>query len=330
MTAPGAMNGMKVMIIPGLTLREVAAHDLNRMRMAAGGNAQVFVCNYREALQNASDVDVILGIVPPELFAAAPKLRWVQSISSGVDSFMYPEFINSQVVLTSEKGLVGEHLADHGFGLLLMLTRQLAAARDLGADAWNRRSQLRAQEIELSGLTMGIIGFGGTGRAMARRATAFGMQVRAIDKDPVGPGEGVETIDQVSALPQMLSACEVISICCPLTEATRNMINADTLAHVKPGAYLINVTRGEVMDEQAVVNALRSGRLRGAGLDVAPREPLPADSALWQLPNVVMTPHTAGASQYRIQRNLERFIANLKRFARGETLEGIIDKTQGY
>ncbi len=324
------MTGLKVMIIPGLTLREVAEQDLNRMRMAAGENAHVLVCNYREALQQASDIDVILGIVPLQLFAAAPKLRWVQSISSGVDSFMYPEFINSPVVLTSEKGLVGEHLADHGFGLLLMLTRQLAAARDLGAEAWNRRPQLRAQEIELSGLTMGIIGFGGTGRAMARRATAFGMQVRAIDKDPVEPGDGVQTIEPTSALPQLLGASDVVAICCPLTQATRNMINADTLAHVKPGAYLVNVTRGEVIDEKALVDALRSGHLRGAGLDVAPREPLPADSALWHLPNVVMTPHTAGASQYRIQRNVDRFIANLQRFAHGETLAGIIDKTQGY
>ena len=324
------MSGLNVLVIPGLTLKEVTDADVGRMREAAGPDAKVTVTPFREAVDHAADAEVILGIVPPELFAAAPRLRWVQSISSGVDSFMYPEFINSPVVLTSEKGLVGEHLADHGFGLLLMLTRQLAAARDLGPDSWNHRPELRAEELELSGLTMGIIGFGGTGRAMARRARAFGMQVRAIDKDPVDPGDGVATVERPAELGDMLGASDVIAICCPLTEATRNLINTQTLALCKPGAFLINVTRGEVMDENALVEALRRGRLRGAGLDVAPREPLPADSKLWQLPNVVMTPHTAGASQYRAQRNLDRFITNLGRFARGEELEGIIDKTQGY
>jgi phosphoglycerate dehydrogenase-like enzyme len=319
-----------VLIIPGLTLAEVSAADLERIREAAGAGATVEVVAHKDAVQHADQADVILGIVPPELFAAAPKLKWVQSISSGVDSFMYPEFINSAVLLTSEKGLVGEHLADHGFGLLLMLTRQLAQARDLGASSWNHRSALRAEEIELTGRTMGIIGFGGTGRAMARRAVAFGMRVRAIDCDPVAPGDGVTKIEPVDRLADMLAATDVLAICCPLTEQTRSLIDRQTLGQLKPGAFLINVTRGEVIDEDALVEALVSRRLRGAGLDVAPREPLPADSALWRLPNVVMTPHTAGASQFRAQRNLDRFIDNLKKFVHNEPLAGIIDKTQGY
>ena len=324
------MSQITVMIIPGLTLAEVSDADLARVRDAAGEGANIIVCDYREAATQAAGADVILGIVPPDLFAQAKQLKWVQSISSGVDSFMYPEFINSAVVLTSEKGLVGEHLADHGFGLLLMLTRQLAAARDLGPESWNHRPRLRAQELELTGATMGIIGFGGTGRAMARRATAFGMHVRAVDIDPVPAGDGVEVVEPAEALGEVLAASDVVAVCCPLTHRTDNLINADTLAQTKPGAFLINVTRGEVMDEDALVDALKSGHLRGAGLDVAPREPLPADSELWELPNVVMTPHTAGASQFRAQRNLDRFIDNLGKFARGETLDGIIDKTQGY
>jgi len=318
------------MIIPGLTLAEVSDADLARVREAAGDGANIIVSDYREAAAQGADADIILGIVGPDLFAAAPRLKWVQSISSGVDSFMYPEFINSPVVLTSEKGLVGEHLADHGFGLLLMLTRQLAAARDLGPDSWNHRPRLRAQEIELTGATMGIIGFGGTGRAMAKRATAFGMHVRAIDIEPVPAGAGVEVVEPAESLAAVLAASDVVAVCCPLTHRTDKLINAQTLAQTKPGAFLINVTRGEVMDEDALIEALKSGHLRGAGLDVAPREPLPADSELWGLPNVVMTPHTAGASQFRAGRNLDRFISNLGKFTRGETLDGIIDKTQGY
>ncbi|SVD12592.1 uncharacterized protein METZ01_LOCUS365446, partial [marine metagenome] len=147
-----------VIVIPGLTLDHLEENDLIRIREAAGADSEIMVCNYEQAQAEVHDANVILGIVGPKLFAPASKLRWVQSISSGVDSFMYPEFINSTVVLTSEKGLVGEHLADHGFGLLLMLTRQLASARDLGPDAWNHRPELRAKEIELTGSTMGIIG----------------------------------------------------------------------------------------------------------------------------------------------------------------------------
>jgi phosphoglycerate dehydrogenase-like enzyme len=321
---------MKVMVIPGLTLQKVPDEAVARMREVVGNEGEVLVCKHQDAAAHAKEVDVILGIVPPDLFAAAPKLRWVQSISSGVDSFMYPEFVNSQVVLTSEKGLVGEHLADHGFGLLLMLTRQLAAARDLGPDSWNHRPALRGQEIELTGLNMGIIGFGGTGRAMAKRGAAFGLNVRAVDRDPVPGSPEVSDVEPTDQLRDVLGWTDVLAICCPLTTETDKLINADTLSQLKSGAFIVNVTRGEVIDEDALVAALRSGHVRGAGLDVVPREPLPAESELWALPNVVMTPHTAGASQYRAERNLDRFIDNLGRFMRDEPLEGIIDKTTGY
>jgi D-2-hydroxyacid dehydrogenase (NADP+) len=324
----------KVIVLPGLTLNQVTEDDLDRIRTSGGADTEVVVCNFTEnpdqTKQEAADADVILGIVPPELFAAAPKVKWVQSISSGVDSFMYPEFINNPVVLTSEKGLVGEHLADHGFGLLLMLTRQLASARDLGPAAWHHRPALRAQELELTGATMVIIGLGGTGRAMARRALAFGMNVVALDRDAVAPMDDVVLHVGADHLPNILALADVVSVCCPLTSETDKLINASNIAQMKAGAFLINVTRGEVVDEDDVVAALKSGHLRGAGLDVAPREPLPADSELWRLSNVVMTPHTAGASQFRAGRNMDRFIENLAKFVNNKPLEGIIDKTLGY
>jgi phosphoglycerate dehydrogenase-like enzyme len=122
----------------------------------------------------------------------------------------------------------------------------------------------------------------------------------------------------------------VVSICCPLTAETRDLFDRRAFAAMKPGAWLVNVTRGEVMVEEDLVAALKSGQLAGAALDVAPREPLPAESELWSLPNVVMTPHTAGASQYRARRNLDRFVANVARFRTGEPLEGLIDKQAGY
>lgn len=321
---------MKILVIPGLTLPEVSDNDLSRMREIVGGNAQLIVTNQREAINHAADAEVILGFVPKDLFSAAPKLRWVQSISSGVDMFFYPEFINSDVLLTSEKGLVGEHLSDTGFGLLLMLTRQLAAALRHGSDSWNHRPEMRYQELELTGSVMGIIGLGGTGRAMARRAAAFGMTCIAVDRDSVPPCPEVSEVWTPDRLPELLSISDVVNVCTPLTDETRNMFNAESFKLMKSSAYLLNVTRGEVMEEKALIDALQSGTIKGAALDVAPREPLPPESPLWSMPNVVMTPHTAGASQFRASRNIDRFIRNLGNLVNNNPLEGLIDKELGY
>ena len=322
--------GLKILIIPGLTLTEIPEQSVISLESAAGTDSEIVISEYADAHKHIGDADIVLGIVTPKLFSAAKKLRWVQSISSGVDSFMYPEFINSDVLLTSEKGLVGEHLADHAFGLLLTLTRQLAAARDLGPNSWNNRPELRAQEVELTGLNLGIIGFGGTGRAVAKRAHAFGLRIRAIDKDLMDGTDSVNKIESAEALDDLLAWSDILAICCPLTEETDKLINQETLGQLKTGAYIINVTRGEIIDEDSLVDALKSGHVRGAGLDVTPREPLPAESELWRLPNVVMTPHTAGASQYRASRNLERFISNVEKFRQNLPLDGIIDKVEGY
>jgi phosphoglycerate dehydrogenase-like enzyme len=322
---------MKVILIPGLTLPRFSDDDdVARIRTAAGSDAEVVVTTQAEAIKHAADADVILGGVPLELFKAAPKLRWVQATSSGVDAFLYPEFRDSAVVLTSEKGLVGEHLADHGFGLLLLLTRQLTRTFKMWPDSWNHRPALRRDMIELSGLTMGIVGFGGTGRAMARRAHAFGMHCQAMDRDPVAPTSEVTEVQTPAFFPTLLETSDVVAICCPLTPETKDMFNDEAFDHMKPSAFLVSVTRGEVVVEDALVRAIQGKKLRGAALDVAPREPLPPDSALWDMDNVVMTPHTAGASQYRAGRNIDRFIRNLEHLRRDEPLEGIINKQLGY
>ena len=321
---------MKILIIPGLTLPEISETDLVQIRQVAGDNAQIVVTTQRQAAQHAADAEVILGLVPESLFKAAPNLRWVQAIASGVDMFLYPEFVDSEVLLTSEKGLVGEHLADHAFGLLLMLTRQLATALKFGADSWNHRPEMRSKEIELSHATMGIFGFGGTGRAMARRAAAFGMTCIALDRDRVPTSDEVKEIWMPDRFDELLENSDVVSICCPLTPETRDAFDESAFNRMKDSAFLVNVTRGEVMVEEALVTALQTNNIRGAALDVAPREPLPADSPLWSMPNVVMTPHTAGASQFRAQRNVDRFIRNLRNLVNNEPLEGVIDKNLGY
>jgi phosphoglycerate dehydrogenase-like enzyme len=322
---------VNVLVMKGLTLPEVSAADVARIQEAAGPDATVTVVDgVRAAFEPAPSCEVVLGFMPPKLFAAASALRWVHATASGIDGFMYPEFRDSDVLLTGEKGLVGGHLADTGFGLLLALTRRIAAAIRLGPEGWDAREDLRHEEVELEGMVLGVVGFGGTGRAMARRGLAFGMSCLAVDEMPVPGGDGVDEVWPTSRLPELLAASDVVAICCPLTAVTTHLFGDAAFAAMKDGAILVNVTRGEIVDGDALVRALESGRLGGAGLDVAPVEPLPADHPLWTFDTVVMTPHTAGASQLRGPRNLARFCENLRRYRAGDELVGLVDKQAGY
>jgi len=212
----------------------------------------------------------------------------------------------------------------------LMLTRQLGTALRLGPDSWKHAPEMRSKEIELTGAILGIFGFGGTGKAMARRAVGFGMGVIALDREEMEVSDGADEVVGLEGFESMLRRSDVVSICCPLTSETRGKFDSSAFLAMKDTAVLVNVTRGEVMVEEDLVKSLKEGTIAGAALDVAPREPLPADSDLWLLENVVMSPHTAGASQFRASRNLDRFIRNLEHVRAGRTLEGVIDKDLGY
>ncbi|MDE0135421.1 MAG: D-2-hydroxyacid dehydrogenase [Acidimicrobiaceae bacterium] len=324
---------LNVLVTKTLTLPDVSPDDEAAIRDAAGPGAVVNIVDRpRDGVPLAADAQVILGIVPEWLFDAAPKLRWIHATASGVDMFMYPRFLDSDVVLTGEKGLVGSHLADHAFGLLLALVRRIATAVKLGPDGWDNdlREQMRYSELELEGLTMGILGFGGTGRHIARRALAFGMRVQAMDLYPVPPGEGVETVGGPESLGDIVATSDVLAVGLPLTADTKGMFNDEMFASMPDGAILLNVTRGEIIDGPSLERALAEGRIGGAALDVAPVEPLPPDSPLWAFDNCVMTPHTAGASQHRARRNLERFCRNLIALREGRPLEGVVDKQTGF
>ncbi len=324
---------LNVLVTKTLTLPDVSPDDEAAIRDAAGPGAVVNIVDRpRDGVPLAADAQVILGIVPEWLFDAAPKLRWIHATASGVDMFMYPRFLDSDVVLTGEKGLVGSHLADHAYGLLLALVRRIATAVKLGPDGWDNdlREQMRYSELELQGLTMGILGFGGTGRHIARRALAFGMRVQAMDLYPVPPGEGVETVGGPESLGDIVATSDVLAVGLPLTADTKGMFNDEMFASMPDGAILLNVTRGEIIDGPSLERALAEGRIGGAALDVAPVEPLPPDSPLWAFDNCVMTPHTAGASQHRARRNLERFCRNLIALREGRPLEGVVDKQTGF
>jgi len=319
---------LDILVIEGLTLPEATPDLLADIEAAAPAGSVVHVAGgMKDAAAFAPSAHVILGIVNDRLFASTERLKWVHAIASGVDMFMFEDFIESDIVLTGEKGLVGGHLADTGFGLLLSLTRQIHPAIALGADGWNNRTRLRAKQIELEGRTMGIVGYGGTGRAMAARAKGFGMAILAIDEFP--PDDD-PTVWPSSRLDDLLAGSDVVAVCCPLSDKTRLMFDRTAFAKMRAGSYIVNVTRGEVIENAALVAALQSGHLGGAALDVVEGEPLDASHPLFHLENVAMTPHTAGGSSQRAKRNVDRFVRNLTATQTGAPLEGVVDKRLGY
>ena len=322
---------MNILVILGLTMPSISDTEVENIRLAAGPNGVVTVAsNIGEAMELAQDSEVILGHVPLPLLQRAPKLEWVHSASSGVDIYAYPEFRDSEIVLTGEKGLVGGHLADHGFALLLTMTRNLQRAIKLGPEGWASRAELRAEEIELDGLTLGILGFGGTGQAMAKRGRAFGMTCLAVDNNKVEGNDDVVEVWDLDSIPKLLSLSDIVAICLPLTSETQGFFNDEVFRKMRKGSFLINVTRGEIVDDKALQRALDSGHIRGAGLDVHTVEPMPTDHPFWNYENVVMTPHTAGASQLRSGRNIDRFVQNIGRWRTNEELLGVYDKQAGY
>ena len=281
-----------------------------------------------EALEVMSEIDVVFGSFDHDMFLRGDRLKWVQVTSAGVDGMMYPDFIESDVVMTSAKGIVGVHLADHAMALLLALTRGIAWA--IRHPSWDQRAATRDMSWELLGSTMGIVGLGGTGRELAARALGFGMRVIAVDPMDVDVPDGVEYCRKLDGLDDLLAASDVVAICAPLTPETEGMFDRDAFRRMQSHAILVNVTRGPIMDEEALVNALETGSIGGAGLDVVPQEPMPDDHPLWRFDNVVITPHSAGGSPRRVDRSVDLFCDNLERLLAGQPLTSVIDKTKGY
>jgi len=274
------------------------------------------------------DTDVLFGRVSNDTFLLNRRLRYYHSIGAGVDAILTPELVQSDVILASEKGGVGIHLAEHALALLLSLTRGLHTA--IRQPDYALREPIRLEQRELYEATMGIVGFGGTGREVARRALAFGMRVLAVDIEDVPPEPGVEAVWKPDRLYEMLGRSDVVVIALPLTKATRHLFTRDLFRRMRPTGILVNVTRGEIVYGDDLLAALDEGLLWGAGLDVTDPEPLPKGHRLWTHPRVIVTPHTAGGSPRRAGRVIETFIENLRRMRTGEPLLALIDKEKGY
>lgn len=288
----------------------------------------VRVDSEEKALAVMPEIEVVCGEITRALFARRRKLAWIQSWGAGVDGLLYPELVESDVVLCSAKGFVGVHLADHAMALLLALTRGIhTAIRNPG---WGPRWPIRDASWELVDRTMGIVGLGGTGRELARRAAAFGMRVVAVDPEDVEVPTEVEACWSMDRFHDLLEQSDVVAVCAPLTAETEGLFDRAAFARMPDHALLINVTRGRIVDEAALLEALEGKWIGGAGLDVVPQEPLPEDHPLWKMDNVVITPHTAGGSPNRDGRCVALFCENLRRYRDGLPLLSVIDKRKGY
>jgi phosphoglycerate dehydrogenase-like enzyme len=307
--------------------------DLAALRQAAPNVRVIAGVSRDEALGLAPRVHGIDGrYCSSEFLQAAPKLCWVQSSSAGVERYLaVPELRSSdRIVLTNMQAVHGPTIADHAFAMLLMLTRDLAYYVDPAQrGTWNRDGS-GVQPIALEGRTLLVVGLGGIGSEVARRGKGFGMRVLATRRSDTPPPPYVDRQGRPDELLEMLPEADVVVLCVPLTDETHGMIGARELAAFKPGAYLVNVGRGKLVDTDALVAVLQDGRLAGACLDVTDPEPLPPEHLLWDMPNVVITPHMSGRSVLTRDRWQALYVENLQRFGAGEPLLNVVDKQAGY
>lgn len=272
--------------------------------------------------------DVFLGIFLNNWIDKLPGLKWAQLASAGVDWVLKsPEVVNSDVTLTNASGVHAIPLSEHILSLLFAFGRNLDHhMRSQFEGKWERRTDI----TEMEGTTLGLIGVGKIGEKTAEKAKALNMKVLGLRRNPDRTSPFVDRMYGPDQLKEMLPLCDWVVITAAGTPETDGMIGEAELSVMKQSAVIINIARGSLIRENDLIKALKEGHIAGAGLDVFEKEPLPEDSPLWQLPNVIITPHVAGGTPYYVDRLLDIFIENLKRYQAGDALINVVDKTLGY
>lgn len=320
-------------VAPHAEVRDIAALIREERRLRREGSQAEGLAKAKADLdKHLVDVNILFTLpVVPDLPARAPRLRWVHFISAGVDHVMTQELVRSPVQVTDSGGITSAGMAEYALGVMLLFAKRL----------WTYERQKRKREwckedvipVELHGHTVGILGVGGIGLQVARLAKAFGMRVLGVRRGTTAPETGVGDVDEMlspSALHDMLGRSDYVVIALPATKDTERLFGERELRAMKPSAYLVNVGRGSVVDEPALVRALKEGWIAGAGLDVFSREPLPPESELWGLPNVYMTPHVSGNLLGVEPPIMALFCDNLRRYLVGEPMKNLVNKEAGY
>ncbi len=304
------------------------AAEVARLQSSAPAGVTIVSVSQSNLKAELANADALIGALNADLLASAPRLKWLQTISAGVDNLPLAELRAKGVTLTNSKIIMGPEIADHAFALLLSLTRQINRALSGQASrSWARGGY---EPVELHGKTALIIGAGGIGMQIAQRAKGFGMKVIAVDPKELSMTPLIDQAVTPDRLDEVLPRADVIFVSAPLTRQSERMIAARQFELMKKGAYFIAVSRGRLYDTGALVKALDSNHLAGAGLDVTDPEPLPPGHPLWQFQNAVITPHIAGQSDQVGARSMDLFRENIRRFAAGLPLLNVVDLEKQY
>ena len=287
--------------------------------------------NVEEQVLQIRDADVYHGWPTREVFVAAERLRWLHCPGTGVDQITeIPELAESDVVLTNARGPHAPSMADHALGMVINLAhRWWELFEDQRAHRWEP-SRPRGTNVDLSGSTMGILALGDIGTQVAQRAKGFGMKVYAVDKHPRPAPPVVEELWGLDRLDELLGMSDWFVVTAPFTPETRGLIDSRRIGLLKEGAYLIVISRGGIVDEDALLEALRSGKVAGAGMDVFAQEPLPDDSPFWDMDNVVISPHSSAVTSRMFEDRRAIFKENLRRFLANEPFLYVCDKRAGF
>jgi phosphoglycerate dehydrogenase-like enzyme len=294
----------------------------------------VHLPDYSHVDQEILDAEIaITWSVRPAQIAAAKKLRWIHSPAAAVHQLIFPELINSDIVLTNAREVHGPVVAEHVIALIFALAKKIPDAvrlqekREWGQQKmWDELPRVR----EVADATVGLVGLGSIGHAVAKCAKALGMRVVAVREHPEKGSEGADAVFGPAQIDEVFRQADYIALAAPVTDSTKAIANAERLALMKPDACLINVGRGPLVDEAALAAALREKKIGGAALDVFPKEPLVVDSPLWDVPNLLITPHTAALTDKLWERHYALFSENLRRYLAGQPLLGVVDKRKGY
>lgn len=286
-----------------------------------------------DQMREAPDADVICGWpFSKEVLEAAAKLRWIHCPGTGIDKIMHdlPELADSDVVLTNARGPHANPMADHVFGLIISLAHR---SRDMAEDQKNKywsTDKYSHSFVELSGSTMGILALGDIGSAVARRAFGFDMDVYAVDIKPTSPPPQVKEVWGLERLDELMAMSDWFVVTAPLTPESRGLIDRRRIGLMKPTAHIIVISRGEIVDEAALADAIKEGKLAGAGIDATAIEPLPQESPLWGMDNVVLSPHASALSPQMYEGRRQVFLENMRRFLNNEPFLYVCDKRAGF
>jgi phosphoglycerate dehydrogenase-like enzyme len=275
------------------------------------------------------EATVIFGEVEPEFLALAKKLKWVHYPYAGVDKALFPEFVTSDITLTCSRGLHKHQMAEHLFGLMLTFTRRLLTYRSYQMEKKWDTSPFRETQL-LTNSTLGILGVGAIGTEMAKAAKGFGMRVMGLKMNPSVHVENVDVLLGTKGLPQLLRGSDHVVVVLPLTLETENLITEKEFGLMERKPFFYNLARGPIVNTGDLIEALKRGKIKGAGLDVFEEEPLDKASPLWAMENVIITPHVGGLIPHYITEAISPFLENLRRFLTGEDLLNVVNKRKGY